>query len=77
MTPLLSGEAMVRKGPRQASRRKRLASIFRGLETMPRVTRNRLITEAHVEHNYTLMEIGRHLGLHYTTVSKVINTKIA
>lgn len=77
MMPLLSGERLVRKGPRQASRRKRLASIFRGLETMPRVTRNRLITEAHVEHNYTLMEIGRHLGLHYTTVSKVINTKIA
>lgn len=77
MMPLLSGETMVRKEPRQASRRKRLASIFRTLETMPRINRNRLIQEAHVEHNYTLMEIGQHLGLHYTTVSKVINTKIA
>jgi hypothetical protein len=29
--------------------------------------------KAHVEFGYTLMQIGDHLGLHYTTVSKVIN----
>jgi len=28
---------------------------------------------AHLKYGYTLSEIGGHLGLHYTTVSKVVN----
>jgi hypothetical protein len=28
---------------------------------------------AHLEYGYTLAEIGQHLGLHYTTVSKVVS----
>jgi hypothetical protein len=35
--------------------------------------RNELIRKAHIDHSYTLMEIGEFLGLHYTTVSKVVN----
>jgi predicted transcriptional regulator len=34
--------------------------------------RNRAIVAAHVRYGYTLSEIGRHLGIHYTTVSKII-----
>lgn len=37
-----------------------------------RAERNRRIAEAHLRHGYTLTEIGRHLGLHYTTVSRIV-----
>lgn len=36
--------------------------------------RNLAIYKAHVRHGYTLKEIACHLGIHYTTVSKVIAT---
>jgi len=32
-----------------------------------------LIKQAHLQYDYTLIEIGSFLGLHYTTVSKVVN----
>ncbi len=34
--------------------------------------RDRTVAEAHVAHGYLLREIAEHLGIHYTTVSKVI-----
>jgi len=34
--------------------------------------RDGAIVAAHVRYGYTLSEIGRHLGIHYTTVSKII-----
>jgi putative transposase len=37
--------------------------------------RDRAIQRAHLEHGYTLTEIARYLGLHYTTISKIINQK--
>ena len=36
--------------------------------------RNRLIRHAYGAHGYTLKEIAQALGVHYTTVSKVINS---
>jgi putative transposase len=38
-----------------------------------KVRRNRAIYRAHVKYGYTLREIADHLGVHYTTVSKVLN----
>ena len=37
--------------------------------------RNIAIRAAFLEHGYTLKEIGVHLGLHYTTISKVVQTE--
>lgn len=37
--------------------------------------RNRLIRLAHGKHGYTLKEISQALGVHYTTISKVINSE--
>lgn len=34
--------------------------------------RDRRVAEAHVAHGYLLREIAEHLGMHYTTVSKII-----
>jgi len=40
-----------------------------------RQQRNNRITEAHIKHGYTLKEIADHLGIHYTTVRKVVAGK--
>jgi REP element-mobilizing transposase RayT len=39
---------------------------------LAKAERNRRIAEAHLRHGYTLTEIGRYLGLHYTTVSRIV-----
>lgn len=41
------------------------------LKTGDKVQRNSAIREAHIKHLYSLSEIGRFVGLHYTTVSKI------
>ncbi|MBV1878358.1 MAG: transposase [Pseudomonadales bacterium] len=73
MQPILNGEKMAKRGPSQARRRRSLPILFKNVANKPRSERNVLIIKAHIEHSYTLMEIGDHLGLHYTTVSKVVN----
>lgn len=73
MQPILQGERLSKRGPKAAGRRRSLKVLFRKVDEKTRPERNDLIKKAHLEHGYTLMEIGEHLGLHYTTVSKVIN----
>lgn len=73
MQPILHGERLSKRGPKAAKRRRSLNSIFRKVGDKSRGERNELIRKAHLDAGYTLMEIGDHLGLHYTTVSKVIN----
>lgn len=72
--PRLAGGRGAKRGPRRAGRKRTLGSIFKQVDNASRVERNGLIRAAHIDHGYTLMEIGDHLGLHYTTVSKVINS---
>lgn len=73
MKPILLGEALARRGPKAARQKRTLNALFKGVSHKTRRERNDLIKKAHLDHGYTLMEIGGHLGLHYTTVSKVIN----
>jgi len=73
MQPILDGEKLAKRGPRRARRRRSLAGLFKNVQAKSRSDRNELIKKAHIDHSYTLMEIGDHLGLHYTTVSKVVN----
>lgn len=73
MQPILQGEKLSKRGPKAARRRRSLSAIFKKVEEKTRFERNGLIKKAHLDHGYTLMEIGDHLGLHYTTVSKVVN----
>jgi putative transposase len=75
MQPILNGEKLAKRGPKLV-RRRSLNTLFRRVDDKTRAERNELIRRAHIDHNYTLMEIGDHLGLHYTTVSKVINQAI-
>jgi len=50
-----------------------LSKLFsKGRDRKNKVQRNRLIYDAHARHGYTLSEIGSHLKLHYSTISKVV-----
>lgn len=73
MQPILNGEKMAKRGPKRAQRRRSLPVLFKNVENKTRAERNALIRKAHIDHSYTLMEVGEFLGLHYTTVSKVVN----
>jgi REP element-mobilizing transposase RayT len=85
---LLGSEAYIRKIQPLLARRGNLKEIPRvqrlvsrpplkealqldRLDTKPK--RDHAIQTAHLKHGYTLTEIGTHLGLHYTTISKVVN----
>ncbi len=74
MRPILLGKlAQDKKPPQAAPRRKSLNSIFKQLHGKPRAERNRLICQAYSKFDYTQVEIGKHLGLHHTTIGKVIS----
>ena len=59
-------------------KRERLASrpplddLFHRQTITSKDKRNEAIVTAHLRHGYSLTEIGNHLGLHYTTISKVV-----
>ncbi|MFT5208590.1 MAG: putative transposase [Flavobacterium sp.] len=73
MQPILDGEKLAKRGPVRARRRRSLPVLFKKVSEMSKSERNGLIKRAHIDDAYTLMEIGDFLGLHYTTVSKVVN----
>ena len=50
-----------------------LPSLFGVKQQMSKAARNRLIKTAHLDYGYTLKEIADQVGIHYTTVSRVIN----
>jgi len=75
MQPVLNGVKIAKRGPKQAKRRRSLNALFKNIGEGSRVERNEVIKLAHLDYSYTLMEIGDHIGLHYTTVSKVINSR--
>ncbi|HHO74839.1 MAG TPA: transposase [Deltaproteobacteria bacterium] len=53
--------------------RPELSRIFHRMQKSDDIAqRNRLIHEAHIRYGYTLSEIGKHLGIHYSTVSKAV-----
>jgi len=75
MQPMLGNRSLAKKRPRKVGRRKSLTSLFSQIEGEPKSYRNAQICKAHLDYSYTLAEIGNHLGLHYTTVSKVVNSQ--
>ena len=73
MQPILLGDKLIKRGPVAVKRRRSLNALFKKVNNKTRGERNELMKKAHVDFGYTLMQIGDHLGLHYTTVSKVVN----
>ena len=76
MRVLLREVRTQREIPRQQryADRPALEDLFGGSPSMSKAQRNRLIYEAHSHHGYALSAIGRVLGLHYTTISKVVKS---
>jgi putative transposase len=74
LQPLLASKAEHSEIPRQqrAVHRPRLETLFRARGADTRATRDHRIGQAHLEYGYSLTAIGQHLGLHYTTISKII-----
>ncbi|MBI3372546.1 MAG: transposase [Betaproteobacteria bacterium] len=56
--------------------RPELSSLLPGSDGNNKVQRDAAIRDAHIRHAYTLAEIARHVGLHYATVSRIVNTPV-
>ena len=73
----LGGKVDIPEIPRKQRHlgRPALTEIFPPGTIMQKQVRNRLARLAHETYGYTLKELSRALGVHYTTISKVINGK--
>ena len=70
------GSAVLAKEIPSAQRhavRPSLKAAFARLDPDNRSARDRLIATLHLRHGYTQAQIAAHLGLHYATVSRIIN----
>jgi AraC-like DNA-binding protein len=61
--------------PRQQrfAARPKLSQLFPARSRADRARRNDAIRRAHLEHGYSLSEIGQAVGLHYSTISRIGN----
>ena len=73
----LDQEAPQREFPRKErlAAREPLEAVFPPAVTASRTLRNNRIRELTQSDRYTAAEIGRHLGLHYSTVSRIVAAK--
>jgi putative transposase len=74
LAPLFTRQADVQEIPQlqRFAARPSLDQILSGKWTT-KAQRNQAIRRAHLRYGYTLAAIGRHLGLHYSTISKTVN----
>ena len=78
LSPALRDKSNIAEIPRREryAHRPALEELFGGDNVKGRAGRNEAIVAAHIEYGYTLTEIAQQLGLHYTTISKVVNAHI-
>lgn len=71
----LKEAATIREIPRRQRHAARpdLKTLFPAAGFRTKAARDTAIRRAHLDYGYTLSEVARHLGLHYTTISKVVN----
>jgi REP element-mobilizing transposase RayT len=77
LQPALKPFQAVQEVPRvqRFAHRPRLEDLFADVESHPKAVRNQLIRQAHAAYGYTLAAIAQAVGLHYTTVSKIVNAR--
>jgi REP element-mobilizing transposase RayT len=73
--PALKDKSMIMEIPRRERLvyRPSLEELLKVKNIADRRKRDRFVTRSHMEFGYTLTEIGKHLGLHYSTISKIVN----
>jgi REP element-mobilizing transposase RayT len=74
LKPLLAGTAAVQDIPRMQRlvARLTLEKIIPTRGGVPKAKRGRVIWKVHVQYGYSLVAVGKHLGLHYATISKIV-----
>ena len=77
LVPALREKRALREIPRRQrfATRPTLGRLFPAHSRLSRVRRNEAIRLAHLEHGYTLSEIGNLVGLHYSTISRLVNSQ--
>ncbi len=75
LTAELQDKRPFKEIPRQQrfAARPKLSRLFPAGSRVDRVRRNEAIRRAHLEHGYSLSEIGQAVGLHYSTISRIVN----
>jgi hypothetical protein len=73
--PELRDKRRLKEIPRRQRFATRLAlgQLFAARTQTDRARRNEAIRRAHLDHGYSLSEIGRAVGLHYATISRIAN----
>ncbi|MDF0676365.1 MAG: transposase [Nitrospira sp.] len=75
LAPGLQDTRRLKEIPRQQrfATRPTLRRLFPTNSRADRARRNEAIRRAHLEHGYSLSEIGQVVGLHYSTISRIVN----
>jgi putative transposase len=75
LAPGLRDKRLLKEIPRQQrfAARPTLSQLFGTRTRTDRVRRNVSIRRAHLDHDYSLTEIGRAVGLYYATISRRAN----
>jgi hypothetical protein len=75
--PALKNKSMLKEIPRcqRLISRPSLDELLSPLGSFEKIERDELLKKAHLEHGYSFAQIGRHVGLHYATVSRVVRGK--
>ena len=78
LRPRLTATRRLHEVPRvqRYADRPSLTTLFRDRQALTKAARDRLIYTAHVDYGYSLSAISRALGLHYTTISKVVKAQM-
>jgi hypothetical protein len=74
LSPALKDKSTLSEVPRQErfAFRPPLADLMSERALESKMDRNKAIARAHLEFGYTLSEIAQQVGLHYTSISKII-----
>lgn len=74
LSPFLGDITKLREIPRTQRyvSRPSLDELFPEGASLDKRMRNELLREAHEHHGYSYSEMGRHVGLHYATISRLI-----
>ena len=77
LAPGLRDKRLLKEIPRRQrfAARPTLRQLFGARTRTDRVRRNDAIRHAHLDYGYSLTEIGRAVGLHYATISRIANPR--
>lgn len=77
LTPGLREKRLLKEIPRhqQFATRPTLSRLFGSRSRTDRDQRNEVIRRAHMDHGYSLSEIGQAIDVHYSTISRIVSAQ--